>query len=61
MIFSLVTKLELLLTLVGSDISIITPQQREEELSPPYKANEDKVVSFLSSLTVDIIIQNFSV
>jgi hypothetical protein len=56
MIFSLVTKLELLLALVGSEISMITPQHKAEELSPAYKANDDRVVSFFKSLILDIII-----
>ena len=55
MIFSLVTKLELLLTFVGSEMSMMTPQQRAEELSPLWRAREDRVVSFLRSLMLDII------
>lgn len=43
----------------GSEISMMTPQQREEEFSVFESASADKVVSFFKSLKLLIINKNF--
>ena len=56
---SLVVKLVPFSVFDGSEISMMTPQQREEEFSVLESANADKVVSFFKSLKLLIINKNF--
>lgn len=56
---SLVVKLVPFSVFDGSEISMMTPQQREEEFSVLESASADKVVSFFKSLKLLIINKNF--
>lgn len=55
MILSLVVKLVPCSVFVGSEMSMMTPQQREEEFSMLARASADRVVSFFKSLKLLII------